>query len=98
MYNLLGVCWHILNNTMSQYYVHHYWIFGPNDLQQSFLKQDPAFKYAGEVQASLFKKWVHKVCDWIKQGQLTMKQGIMISGKYYTGKAYKFFEKHFFLL
>jgi hypothetical protein len=47
MYNLLGVCWHILNNTMSQYYVHHYWIFGPNDLQQSFLKQDPEFKLGG---------------------------------------------------
>jgi hypothetical protein len=61
--------------------------------QPSFLKQDPPFKYAGEVQASLFKKWVREMRDWIKRGRLTTKQGIMISGKYCTGQAYKFFER-----
>jgi len=34
--------------------------------QQSFLKQESLFKYVSEVQASLFKKWVHKVHSWIK--------------------------------
>ncbi|KIM76333.1 hypothetical protein PILCRDRAFT_12925 [Piloderma croceum F 1598] len=61
--------------------------------QQSFLKQDPPFKYQGEIQASLFKKWVREVRDWIKRGWLSTKQGIELSGKYCGGKAYKFFER-----
>jgi hypothetical protein len=61
--------------------------------QQSFLKQDPPFKYSGEIQASLFKKWVREVRDWIKRGRLSTQQGIELSGKYCGGRAYKFFER-----
>jgi hypothetical protein len=61
--------------------------------QQSFLKQDPPFKYGGEVQASLFKKWVREVRNWIKRGRLSTKQGIITSGQYCTGRAYKFFKR-----
>jgi hypothetical protein len=61
--------------------------------QQSFLKQEPPFKYGGEVQASLFKKWVREVRSWIKRGRLSTKQGIMTSGQYCVGKAYQFFER-----
>ena len=32
MYNLPDIHWHVLNDTMSQYYLHHYWIFGLNAL------------------------------------------------------------------
>jgi hypothetical protein len=61
--------------------------------QQTFLNQDPPFEYSGEVQASLFKKWVREVRSWIKRGRLSTKQGIELSGKYCSGKAYKFFER-----
>ncbi|KIM72358.1 hypothetical protein PILCRDRAFT_829797 [Piloderma croceum F 1598] len=61
--------------------------------QQSFLKQDPPFKYSGEIQASLFKKWVREVWDWIKRGRMSTQQGIELSGKYCGGRAYKFFER-----
>ena len=32
--------------------------------QHTFLKNDPPFKYNGELQAGLFKKWVCEVQDW----------------------------------
>jgi hypothetical protein len=57
--------------------------------QQYFVKQDPPFKYSGKVQASLFKKWVRELRNWIKRGRLSTKQGIKLSGKYCGGKAYK---------
>jgi hypothetical protein len=60
---------------------------------QSFLKNDPPFKYNGEIQASTYKKWCQEVRDWIKDGRLGTRQGIRQSGKYLTGKAYKFFEQ-----
>src|ERR1700683_2809377 len=34
MYHLLDVCWHILNDTMSQYYLCYYWIFGLNGVDK----------------------------------------------------------------
>src|ERR1700683_3801540 len=43
--------------------------------QQPCLKQDPPFKYSGEIHVSLFKKWVCEVRDWIKRGQLSTQQG-----------------------
>lgn len=61
--------------------------------QQSFLKQDPPFKYAGELQASTFKRWTREIRDWKKRGRLNTKDIIYVSGKYCTGKAYKFFER-----
>jgi hypothetical protein len=61
--------------------------------QQTFLNHDPPFEYSGDVQASLFKKWVREVRDWIKRGRLSTQQGIKLSGKYCGGKAYKFFER-----
>jgi len=60
---------------------------------QSFLKNDPPFKYNGEVQASTFKKWCQEIRDWIKDGRLGNRRGIRQSGKYLTGRAYKFFEQ-----
>ena len=60
---------------------------------QSFLKNEPPFKYGGEVQASTFKKWCQEVRDWIKDGCLGHRRGIRQSGKYLTGRAYKFFEQ-----
>ena len=62
---------------------------------QSFLKNEPPFKYSGEVQASTFKKWCQEVHNWIKDGCLGHKRGIRQSGKYLTGKAYKFSNKIF---
>ena len=60
---------------------------------QSFLKNEPPFKYGGEVQARTFKKWCQEVHSWIKDGHLGHKCGICQSGKYLTGKAYKFFKQ-----
>lgn len=60
---------------------------------QSFLKTDPPFKYSGEIQASVYKKWCRELRDWIKDGRLSQKRGVRLSGKYMTGKAYKFFEQ-----
>jgi hypothetical protein len=61
--------------------------------QHAFLKNDPPFKYSGELQAGLFKKWVHEVQDWIADRHLSEQQGIWVSGKYCTGKVYRFFEQ-----
>jgi len=33
MYHLVDVCWDILNNIMSSYYLHNYQIFGLNGLR-----------------------------------------------------------------
>jgi len=44
--------------------------------QHAFLKNDPPFKYNGELQAGLFKKWVREVQDWIADGHLSEQQGI----------------------
>lgn len=44
--------------------------------QQAFLKTTPPFIYNREVQATLFKKWVHEVCLWIEQGRLGDSEGI----------------------
>jgi hypothetical protein len=61
--------------------------------QHAFLKNDPPFKYNGKLQARLFKKWVCEVQDWIADRHLSKQQGIQVSGKYCTGKAYRFFEQ-----
>jgi hypothetical protein len=61
---------------------------------QSFIKNDPPFKYNGEIQISLFKKWCHEVRDWIKDGRLGSRRCIRLSGKYLSGKAYRFFEQN----
>jgi hypothetical protein len=60
---------------------------------QNFMKSDPPFKYNGEVQVSLFKKWCHEIRDWVKDGQLGSRRGIRQSGKYLSGKAYRFYEQ-----
>lgn len=60
---------------------------------QNFMKSDPPFKYNGEVQISLFKKWYHEVHDWIKDGRMGSRRGIQQSGKYLSGKAYRFYEQ-----
>jgi hypothetical protein len=60
---------------------------------QNFMKSDPPFKYDGEVQISLFKKWCHEIRDWVKDGQLGSRRGIRQSGKYLSGKAYRFYEQ-----
>lgn len=61
--------------------------------QQAFIKNDPPFKYNGEIQSNTFKKWCRKLCEWIKDALLSQKKGICLSGKYLTGKAYKFHEQ-----
>ena len=43
---------------------------------QSFLKNDPPFKYDGKLRASTYKKWCQEICDWIKDGQLGTQHGI----------------------
>jgi hypothetical protein len=44
--------------------------------QHAFLKNDLPFKYNGELQAGLFKKWVREVQDWIADRHLSEQQGI----------------------
>lgn len=61
--------------------------------QVNFLKEDPPFKYNGEVQASTFKKWVREMRNWAKRGRLSDRQGIKTSGKYLGGRAYHFYER-----
>ena len=60
---------------------------------QNFMKSDLQFKYNGKVQISLFKKWYHEIHDWVKDGQLGSRCGIWQSGKYLSGKAYRFYEQ-----
>ncbi|KAJ3554430.1 hypothetical protein NP233_g12425 [Leucocoprinus birnbaumii] len=61
--------------------------------QVNFLKEDPPFKYEGQLQASTFKKWVREVRNWVERGRLSETQGIKMSGKYLGGRAYHFFER-----
>jgi hypothetical protein len=37
MYNLVDVHWHVLNDTMSQYYLHYYHIFGLSGVWKSII-------------------------------------------------------------
>ncbi|KAF8872035.1 hypothetical protein CPB84DRAFT_1691745, partial [Gymnopilus junonius] len=50
------------------------------------------FVYNGEVQATLFKKWVCEVRFWVEQGCLKESKGINLAGKYLGRRAYRFFE------
>lgn len=61
--------------------------------QQAFLKTDPPATYHGEPQASVFKKFVREYRNWIKNGHLSIRQGIENAGKYLSGPAYKYFER-----
>ncbi|PPQ86489.1 hypothetical protein CVT25_007548 [Psilocybe cyanescens] len=61
--------------------------------QQAFLKTSPPFIYNGEVQATLFKKWVREVRLWTEQGRIRESEGVMLAGKYLGGRAYQFFER-----
>jgi hypothetical protein len=36
MYNLADICWDVLNDIMSSYYLHNHQIFGLNDLTAQF--------------------------------------------------------------
>ncbi|KAF9476571.1 hypothetical protein BDN70DRAFT_779625, partial [Pholiota conissans] len=51
------------------------------------------FTYNGEVQATLFKKWVRELRLWIEQGRLAETEGVKMAGKYLGGRAYMFFER-----
>lgn len=61
--------------------------------QQAFLKTTPPFIYNGEVQATLFKKWVREVRLWIEQGRLGDSEGVQTAGRFLAGRAYQFFER-----
>lgn len=61
--------------------------------QANFVKEDPPFKYNGEVQASTFKRWCREIRGWVRRGCLSDQAGIEMSGKYLGGRAYHFFER-----
>ncbi len=57
------------------------------------MKEDPPFKYNGEVQVSTFKRWCREIRSWVQRGCLSEQAGIEMSGKYLGGRAYLFFER-----
>lgn len=61
--------------------------------QAAFIKDDPPFRYNGEVQASTFKKWCREVRAWAQRGCLSEQAAVELSGKYLGGRAYHFFER-----
>ncbi|KAF7974734.1 hypothetical protein HWV62_11411 [Athelia sp. TMB] len=62
--------------------------------QQPFLKQDPPETYDGSVIVTKIKKWFFSIQDLKRNGHLRTQQIIRLSGKYMSGKAYRFFEQN----
>ncbi|TFY69891.1 hypothetical protein EVG20_g2958 [Dentipellis fragilis] len=60
---------------------------------QSFLKLDPPFVYSGEVRADLYQKWVREVRLYLRYSGLTTAQGLLVLGKYLSGRAYKWYDR-----
>ncbi|KAF9234317.1 hypothetical protein BU15DRAFT_79141 [Melanogaster broomeanus] len=61
--------------------------------QQSFLKIDPPFICNGEVRAETYKKWVREVRLFLKFSGLSNAKGLLVIGKYLTGRAYKWYDR-----
>ncbi|KAA1472921.1 hypothetical protein DENSPDRAFT_779094, partial [Dentipellis sp. KUC8613] len=60
---------------------------------QSFLKLDPPFVYSGEVRADLYQKWVREVRLYLRYSGLKTAQGLLVLGKYLSGRAYKWYDR-----
>lgn len=61
--------------------------------QQVFLKVAPPTVYKGEVQASVFNKWVREMQEWSEMGLLDTYQSLQACGKFSSDRAYRYYEQ-----
>src|ERR1700685_3309053 len=64
MYHPPDVRWHVLNDTMSQYYLCHHRIFGLNALNDLKVVQDL------EKKLNILVHWEPGSDDWVRMGKL----------------------------